>query len=176
LKRVREFDTQSKMKEYKKGIKAEKMLKLLADKLNLNLDKVKLEIVNEIEEKIGSVFDAFQMSLTPQGYDLLIRKGIKEEIVQAIKAIAEENLKIKEKGIRKIIEIRCYKSDGINIIKNVLTNAKKTYDIDIKYISAPKYSLTLKTKNAKSGERKVKEASEHIIEKIQEFGGEGKVE
>jgi translation initiation factor 2 alpha subunit (eIF-2alpha) len=114
--------------------------------------------------------------MTPQGYDLLIRKGIKEETVKAIKAIAEEQLEIKEASIKKIIELRCYKPDGMNMIRNILIDAKKNFGIDIKYISAPKYSLSLRTKNAKLGERKIKETSEYIIKKIEECDGEGKVE
>jgi translation initiation factor 2 subunit 1 len=175
LKRVKKYDSEEKMRDYKKKLKAEKMLKMLATKLSVSLEEVK-HVSNDIEEKFGSVFDTFQMSLTPQGYDLLIRKGIKEDLAKAIKAIAEEQLEIKEAIIKKTIELKCYRPDGINLIRDILINAKKDYDIDIKYISAPRYSLTFKTKNAKSGERKIKEASESIIKKIEECDGEGKVE
>jgi len=175
LKRVRKYDSEEKMREYKKKLKAEKMLKLLAGKLNLNPEDTK-NISAEIEEKFGNVFDAFQMSLTPQGYDLLLRKGIKEDLVQAIKNIAEEQLEIKEAVIKKIVELKSYEPDGVNDIKNILSEAKKEFELDIKYVSAPKYSLSVKTKNAKAGERKIKEASDIIIKKIEESGGEGKVE
>jgi translation initiation factor 2 alpha subunit (eIF-2alpha) len=151
------------------------MLKLLAGKLNLNPEDTK-NISAEIEEKFGNVFDAFQMSLTPQGYDLLLRKGIKEDLVQAIKNIAEEQLEIKEAVIKKIVELKSYEPDGVNDIKNILSEAKKEFELEIKYVSAPKYSLSVKTKNAKAGERKIKEASDIIIKKIEESGGEGKVE
>jgi translation initiation factor 2 subunit 1 len=176
LKRVRKYDSEEKMREYKKRLKAEKMLKLLAKSLNISVEEVNRSIVPEIEDKFGNAFDVFQMSMTPQGYDVLVRKGIKEEIVKAIKAIAEEQLEIKEAIIKKIIELRCYKPDGMNIIRSMLIDAKKNFGIDIKYISAPRYSLSLKTKNAKLGERKINETSEYIIKKIEECDGEGKVE
>jgi translation initiation factor 2 subunit 1 len=176
LKRVRKYDSEEKMREYKKRLKAEKMLKLLAEKLNLSMEEVNQKIVSEIEEKFGNAFDVFQMSMTQQGYDVLIRKGINEEVVKAIKAIADEQLEIKEASIKKNIELRCYTPDGMNMIRNILIDAKKNFGIDIKYISTPRYSLSLKTKNAKLGERKIKEASEYIISKIEECSGEGKVE
>ncbi|OGI12733.1 hypothetical protein A3K64_03730 [Candidatus Micrarchaeota archaeon RBG_16_36_9] len=176
LKRVRKYDSEEKMREYKKKLKSEKMLKLLANKLNLSVEDVNKKITVEIEDKFGNVFDAFQMSLTPQGYDLLIRKGINEDLAKAIKSIAEEQLEIKEANIKSILELKSYKPDGINIIKNILNDAKKQFELEIKYVSAPRYSLGIKTKNAKAGERKVKEASELIIKKIEESGGEGKVE
>lgn len=176
LKRVRKYDSEEKMREYKKKLKAEKMLKSLAGKLNMNLEEVNSKIATEIEEKFGSVFDAFQMSLTPQGYDMLIRKGINENFVNAIKSIAEEQLEIKEASIKKIVELKSYAPDGISAIKKILSDAKKEFSLEIKYVSAPRYSLTFKTKNAKAGERKIKEASDYIIKRIEESGGEGKVE
>jgi len=175
LKRVRKYDSEEKMREYKKKLKAKKMLEVLAKKLNMSSEEVNNKIVSDIEEMFGNVFDAFQTSLTPQGYDLLIRKGIKEEWAEAIKAVAEELIEIKEKTIKRSIELKSYDADGINKIKNILTDAKKEYDIDIKYISAPRYSLMLKTKNPKEGERKIKEAAENIIKKLESSGGEAKV-
>jgi translation initiation factor 2 subunit 1 len=176
LKRVRKYDSEEKMREYKKKLKAEKMLKSLAGKLNLSVEDVNKKIAAEIEEKFGNVFDAFQMSLTPQGYDMLIRKGISKDIAEAIKSIAEEQLEIKEANIKKVIELKSYKPDGINTIKKILGETKKDFGLEIRYISAPKYSMGMKTKNAKAGERKIKEASEYIIKRIEENGGEGKVE
>jgi len=176
LKRVRKYDAEEKMREYKKKLKAEKMLKVLAEKLNMKPEEVDKKIVSVIEETFGNVFDVFQMSLTPQDYDLLIRKGIREEWAKAIKDVAEELIEIKEKTIKKIIELKSYESDGINMIRKILIIVKKDYGVDIKYISAPRYSLTFKTKNPKEGERKIKEATEYIIKEMESIGGEGKVE
>ncbi len=176
LKRVRKYDAEEKMREYKKKLKAKKMLEVLAKKLNMGSEEVDSKIVNDIEEIFGNVFDVFQTSLTPQGYDLLIRKGIKEEWAKAIKAVAEELIEIKEKTLKKDIELKSHETDGVNIIKKILIDTKKEYGIDIKYISAPKYSLIFKTKNPKEGERKIKEAAENIIKKLESVGGEGKVE
>jgi translation initiation factor 2 subunit 1 len=175
LKRVRPFEVDEKMKEYKKKIKSEKMLALLAEKLKLKPEELANE-TRDVEDKVGNIFDAFQMSMNQQGYDLMIRKGIREDLVKAIKSVADEELEVKEASIRKVIELRSYRSDGINTIKKILIEAKKNYELDIKYVSAPKYSLAMKTKNAKMGERKIVEASEFIINKLQENGGEGKVE
>ena len=176
MKRVRKYDSEEKMREYKKKLKAEKMMKSLAEKLNLSMEEVNKKIAVEIEDKIGNVFDAFQMSLTPQGYDLIIRKGINENLVNAIKSIAEEQLAIKEANIKKIIELKSYRPNGMNSIKRILSDAKKEFGLEIKYVSAPKYSLGIKTKNAKAGERKIKEASDCIVKRMEEDGGEGKVE
>ncbi|NIO43979.1 MAG: S1 RNA-binding domain-containing protein [Candidatus Aenigmarchaeota archaeon] len=176
LKRVRKYDAEEKKREYKKKLKAKKMLEVLAKKLKMSPEELNNEIMNNIEEIFGNVFDVFQMTLTPQTYDMLIRKGVKEEWAKAIKDVAEELIEIKEKTIKKNIELKSYDTDGVNLIKKILVDAKKEYNIDIKYISAPKYSLILKTKNPKEGERRIREAAENIVRKLETSGGVGKVE
>lgn len=176
LKRVTKYDAETKMREYKKKLKAEKLIKHLAKKLNISQENVNKEIIVDIEEIFGDVLKVFQMSLTPQGYDLLIRKGVKDKWADAIKSVAEEQIEIKEATIKKIIELKSSKPDGVNLIKNILIDAKKKYGLDVKYISAPRYSLAFKTLDAKIGERKIKEATENIVKKIEDLDGEGKVE
>jgi len=173
LKRVRKYDSEEKMREYKRNIKAEKMLAQVARKLNMNLNDVYNDIGFKLQEIFGETFKAFQMSLTPQGYDLLLKKGIPEEWAKVIKTVAEEQMELKEVVIKGTIELKCFESNGVEIIKNVLKNAKENYKLDINYISAPRYSISLKTKDAKAGEKKLKEVADEIIKNIKEFGGEG---
>jgi len=173
LKRVRRFDAEEKMKRYKRELKAEKMLAQVAKKLNMNFEKAYEDIGFKLNDIFGEKFKAFQISLTPKGYEILLRKGIPEEWANVIKSVAEEQMKIKEVDIKGMIKLKCYKPDGVKIIKKVLSDAKKKYGLDIKYISAPRYSLSFKTKDAKAGERKLKEAAEDIIQSIKNLGGEG---
>jgi translation initiation factor 2 subunit 1 len=171
LKRVRPYEADEKMKNFKKNIKSEKMLKILAEKIKLDANQI-----SELEEKLGNIFDIFQMSQTPQGYDLMLRKGVSEDVVKAVKEVADQEMEIKETSVKKRLSLKSYRPDGINVIKGILAEAIKSYEVDIKYISAGNYSMAIETKNAKMGERKIIEASEFIIKKMQEVGGEGKVE
>lgn len=171
LKRVRPYEADEKMKEFKKGVKSGKMLEILSKKIKLEPAQIA-----GLEEKLGNIFDIFQMSQTPQGYDLMLRKGVSEDIAKAIKEVADEQMEIKETSVKKKIELKSYRPDGINVIKKILLEAQKAYDVDIKYVSAGNYSIAMRTKNAKMGERKIGEASDFIVKKISETGGEGKVE
>ena len=120
IKRVRPYEAEEKMKEFKKGVKSEKMLEMLSKKIKLEPSQIA-----DLEEKLGNIFDVFQMSQTPQGYDLMLRKGVSEEIVKAIKEVADDQMEIKETSVKKKVEIRSYKPDGINIIKKILKEAEK---------------------------------------------------
>ena len=175
LKRVDKRTAEEKLKEYKREQKAEKMLAQLAKEMGISLEKAYEEIGFKLQEEFGELFKAFQISQTPQGYDLLIRKGIPEKLARAIREIAEKQMEIKEAFVKTSVELRCLKPNGINIIKKILEDAKQKNNLEIKYISAPKYYLYIKTKDAKSGERKIKEVAEEIVNNITKLGGEGSV-
>jgi translation initiation factor 2 subunit 1 len=175
LKRVKKYDTEKKMKEYKRELKAEKMLKTLAEKANIDLDKAYKEIGYQLQDIFGEMFKAFQMSLTEKEYEMLIKKGVPEKWAKLIKEVAEEQMELKESTIKGEIELRSYSPDGVNVVKKILKDANKKYGIESKYISAPRYSISLKTKDAKAGEKRLREAGEEIIQNIENSGGEGTV-
>lgn len=173
LKRVKKYDSDKKMKEYKREIKAEKMLNTLAEKNKMTLDQAYKEIGFQLQDIFGEIFKAFHMSLSDKGYELLIKKGVPEKWAKQIKEIADEQMELKEIEIKADIELTCYQPDGVTVIKKLLKDAKKKHDIELRYISAPKYSILLKTKDAKAGEKELREVGEEIISKLKECNGEG---
>jgi translation initiation factor 2 subunit 1 len=173
LKRVNKHDADEKLKEYKREIKAEKMLNLVAKELKIDLEKAYKEIGFKLQEEFGEMFKAFQLSQTPQGYDLLLKRGIDEKYAKVIREVAEKQMEIKEAYIKGSLEVKCPSQNGIEIIKESITDASKKYGLEIKYISAPRYSIYIKTKDAKLGEKKLKEAAELIINNIEKSGGQG---
>jgi len=173
LKRVNKRSAEEKLKEYKREIKAEKMLAQVAKEIGLSLEKAYEEIGFRLQEEFGELFKVFQMSQDTQGYEFLIKKGIPEKWAKLIKQIAEKQMEIKESYVKTAIELRSLNPDGINIIRKVLEDAKNKNNLEIKYISAPRYHIYLKTKDAKAGERRLKEIAEEIVKTVNEMGGEG---
>lgn len=173
LKRVRKYDAEKKMREYKQEIKAQKMMKEVAKKLDMEPNEALKTVDFQLKEIFGDTFGAFKLSLTNEGYETLIKKGVPENWANVIREVAQEQMEIKEVNIKLALELKSYEPNGINIIKNVLKEAKDNNGIEIKYISAPKYSLSLKTKEPKAGERKMREIANHIVETVTNSGGEG---
>ena len=173
LKRVKKYDTEKKMRDYKKELKAEKMMNVLAEENKMTLDKIYEEIGYNLQDIFGEIFKAFQMSMTDRGYELLIKKGVPEKWAKQIRDVANEQMELKEVEIKGLLELKSYEPDGINVIKKVLEDAEKKHNVEIKYISAPKYSIMLKTKDAKIGERTLNEVGEEIVSKLKEMNGEG---
>ena len=66
-------------------------------------------------------------------------------------------IKLPSVEIRGIMEITNSKSDGIEIIKKVLLDVlKKDSSIDITYLGAPKYRLSITSEDFKSAEKSLK--------------------
>lgn len=172
LKRVSRQSGDEKMKEFKREQKAEKMLEMIAKEQNMSLDEIYNQIGFRLQENFGEVFKAFQTVMKNE--ELFKKKGIEERWIKILKAAAEKYLEVKETTIKGTLEVRCYKPDGIEVIKKILSDAQSKYGVEIKYISAPKYILKIKSSDAKVGERTLKEAADTITKSVASFDGEAK--
>ena len=143
-----------KLKEVKKFEKGKTLLQNLKEKAKLNdSDIEKLE--DGLYSKYDSVYDAF-IEIGRNGIDSI--KGIK--IPKKTATVIEEicsKIKLPSVEIRGIMEITNSKSDGVEIIKKHLLNAtKKDSTIDITYLGAPKYRLSITSEDFKSAEKSLK--------------------
>ncbi len=169
LKRVSKRDAEEKQKEYKLEQKAEKMLELAAKSLGMSLDEAYEKFGFELQKKFGTMFEPFRISLSDPG--VLLRKGFSREIVDAIRKAAESSIEIKETEIKGILELSTRAPNGIDLIKKVLSGLEKQ-GISVKYISAPRYMLSVKSREPKKAEAELKKAAEKAVKEI----GSGKFE
>ncbi len=169
LKRVSDHEADSKLKEYKRDVKAEKMLASAAKKMKVSLDIAYRQIGFKLKSDFGELFRAFQMA--QESEDALLSKGYTKEWVTAIRAAAETAMATKEVEIKGTLEIKCPRPDGVDVIKKALSQLPT--GISAHYISAPKYVLALNTKEAKVGEKTLRQTAEKIIKNVQAAGGEG---
>ena len=79
------------------------------------------------------------------------------KILEILKTQKSKNIVVK-----KEFSLTTTKPNGIEIIKDIL---KKTKDIEIKYISAGKYSIKTESENAKEADNKLKDFLSEIEKK-----------
>lgn len=116
-------------------------------------DKVD-KTINKIKEK-ESIYDFFrQAKENPKILDEFMDKKDAEKITEILK-----NQKQKKTEIKKEIFLSTTLPDGIELIKNILGNIK---DIEIKYLSAGKYSLRTTSSNPKQADNRMKEIFSQI--------------
>ena len=166
LKQITGEERKSKLIEVKRNEKAAGFLDSIKTRANLSDVQMK-EIQDRILQNYDDVYTLFESVATKGIRDAANKLAFGEEV---LKAIEEESHKIRipQNEIRGIMEISSKKSDGIEIIKNVLIDASEgskanPSTISIAYIGAPRYRIAVKAENFKMAEK----AMSRAVEKIQ---------
>jgi translation initiation factor 2 subunit 1 len=161
LKQISKDQKKQKLKEVKKYEKGKTLLQNVQEKAKLSDEEIeKLEDI--IYSKFDSVYDAF-IEIGRNGIESVNELKLAKKTATVIAEICSK-IKLPSVEIRGIIEITSDKSDGVEIIKKILIDVlKKDSTIDITYLGAPKYRLSLISDNFKSAEKLLKP----IISEIQ---------
>jgi translation initiation factor 2 subunit 1 len=169
IKRVRREQTTSKLNEFKRERKAEKMLELAGKGIKKNLEDMYKEVGFRLQDEFGSLSKAFEIAL--KNPDLL-KKKIPKAWADVIIDIAKKSYIEKTYRVRAELKLMCYQPDGIGVIKGILGKAKGS-GIEIQYISTPDYLVIGKGKSYKEVESSVERTCESIVKEIRKNNGEG---
>jgi translation initiation factor 2 subunit 1 len=160
LKQVSKDQKKQKLKEVKKFEKGKTILKNVQDKAKLSDDEIE-KLEDSIYSKFDSVYDAF-ISIGRNGIDSVKELKLAKKTSSVIEEICSK-IKLPSVEIRGIMEITNNKSDGVEIIKKALLDViKKDDTIDITYLGAPKYRLSIISEDFKSAEKLLKPIVEEI--------------
>ena len=172
LKQVSKDQKKHKLKEVKKFEKGKTLLKNLQEKADLS-DKEIEKIEDEIYSNFDSVYDAF-IEIGRHGIDSVKNLKLSKKTSNAIEDICSK-IKLPSVEIRGIMEITNNKSDGIEIIKKTLLDVlKRDPSMDITYLGAPKYRLSVTADDFKSAEKTLKPIILEIQQNIEKKKGEFK--
>lgn len=176
LKRVSKFDKKEKMENYRRNKRAAGMLVQVAKLIGKTEDDAQKEVIAKLEklldekrfEDLFSIFE--EANETP---NIFVEAGITKEWATALNEVIKKNFRVKEKTLKAVLNLTTTASDGVKIIKKVLSNLEDTTGANVRYISAPKYRLEITSKNPKESEKKLKEGLEKAIQTIKSSGGDG---
>jgi len=169
LKQVTKDQKKQKLKEVKKYEKGKTLLQNVQDKTKLTDDEIeKLEDV--IYSKFDSVYDAF-IEIGRNGIESVKELKLAKKTASVIEEICSK-IKLPSVEIRGIMEITNTKSNGIEIIKKTLLDVlKKDSKMDITYLGAPKYRISLTSENFKLAEKTLKPIITEIQTNIEKKKG-----
>ena len=172
LKQVSKDQKKHKLKEVKKFEKGKTLLKNVQEKASLS-DKEVEKLEDAIYSKYDSIYDAF-IEIGRNGINSIKDLKLAKKTTSAIEEICSK-IKLPSVEIRGIMEITNNQSNGIEIIKKSLLDVlKKDSSIDITYLGAPKYRLSVTSEDFKSAEKKLKPIIEEIQHSIEKKKGEFK--
>jgi len=170
LKRVTKLDKKERMNFLRREKRGEGMLGQAAKLLGKSLEQAYEEVGFLLQEKFEDIFTAFER--VKESPDLLAEEGVPKEWVDAIAKVAGKSFVEREVTLKAELDMKSFAGDGVEKIKEVLNDLENN-NLIVKYISAPKYRIELKTKDPKKDEKKMTEALEQAIKKIKTMEGEG---
>jgi len=169
IKRVSREEAASRLNEYKREKKSEKLLELAAKEMGMNLDKAYDDIGNDLIETFGSLTKAFDIAA--KNPEMLAKRGVKGDWAKVIAEVAAKNKTEKGYELKIMLEIVSYKPDGVDAVKGALSNLPE--GIKAKYISAPHYMLVKKGADRKVMEAELVKAANAVIDEIKKSDGQG---
>jgi len=160
LKRVSEEEKRKKLEAYNKEARARKIIEVALQQANAKAETQR--IYEEVEKKYGSL-DNFLMEILDRGEKVFEEiEGIEfpEKAKELIIDIVKRSVKRPVAKVKATFTIKVYENNGVDIIKKVLSEAEKFGEI--KYLGAPRYSITVVDEDFKKANKKVQEAMETI--------------
>ena len=170
LKQVSSDQKKKKLLELKRNEKEQILIDGLRTKAGLSqAEAEKLE--DTLVNRFNSVYDAFT-EIVSKGIAVLDDLNLSKKILSTIEEISSK-IQVPHVEIRGVLELTNTKSNGIEIIKKTLLEAMENKDagIEITYIGAPKYRLTVSAQNFKTAEKALKPILSMIQTAIEKKGG-----
>jgi len=161
LKRVNEEEKKTKLESMRIEKKIEKILEvaIAGSKSNLTIEQTR----SEIAKKYPEVYECFE-EISDKGEEALeginLPKALKEQLLELVK----KNVKKPMVEVSGIAKLTCYSANGIEEIKQIFQEATKGNDkINVHYLGAPNYKMTITASNYKEGEKILT----NIVQKIE---------
>ncbi|MHA1302274.1 MAG: translation initiation factor IF-2 subunit alpha [Candidatus Heimdallarchaeaceae archaeon] len=179
LKRVPDSLRRSKMEEWKHYRTALTLLELAAKQRKIDFEIARNEVEDPCTAFYHNFYQAFEEALF-KNEQAFTDAGVSEDWAKILVEIAHKNLSIPTKEIQKDIELICWESNGITVIKEALKralSAREEFDdvedselnIDIYTVGAPHYRLVIKARDVKVGEDLLSKALENAESYLENY-------
>ncbi len=169
LKQISKDQKKQKLKEVKKFEKGKTILQNVQEKARLSDEEIE-KLEDSIYSKFDSVYDAF-IEIGRNGIESVKEIKLAKKTATIIEEICSK-IKLPSVEIRGIVEITNNSSDGVEVIKKILLDViKKDSTVDITYLGAPKYRLSITSDNFKSAEKLLKPIIDEIQTKTEKKRG-----
>jgi translation initiation factor 2 subunit 1 len=176
LRRVTKREKIEKIMAWKKERKAEALLKGVAEKTGLPVEEIYEKAGKLLEDQYG-LYEGFEKAVR-EGPETLTKLGIPEEIAKAFFEVAQERIRVLRVKVKGTAELRVGKPNGVNIIKDAFSNAKKgeklgNAKVRFYVVAAPKYSIEVMAEDYKHAEEVFQKVAQNLVTTVSKAGGQG---
>jgi translation initiation factor 2 subunit 1 len=174
FKQVNEHQHRLKIQEWKNEQKAEKLFEILSNNLKIEVENAYQDFGYKLIDVFGTLYGAFEeCTINPS---CLEEHDFQGPWMGPFIEIAKDNISPPFITIDGYLELGCSASNGIIPIKNALKEAMKIdeeVEINVQYVSAPRYRLQIRAMDYKVAEEALRNAANRAIEYIKNYEGHG---
>ena len=159
-----------KLLDVKRFEKEHGILKNIQEKAKLTTKQIE-ELEEKFLSKYNSVYDAM-LNVAIKGNDEINDLKLPKNVLEIIEDICSK-MKLPSVELRGILEISNNQSNGVELIQKTLSEAENVEDakIEITYLGAPRYRLSLVSQDFKSAEKSLKPILEKIEKNVKKQNG-----
>ncbi len=158
LKRVFDNERRRKMLEWKRAVRAEKILELAAKKIGKTLDEAYEKAGWKLEDYYGEIYAGLEQAVM-RGPEGLKEAGIEEPWLSALYEEATRHIEVKKVKITGTLTLRSLSPDGVNRIRRVLSEPLSKLSLDentsirVYTAGAPRYKIEVTSTDYKTAEK-----------------------
>lgn len=168
LRRVTELQKKNKRDQRKQEQKAESLIDDLADELGQYPQKIYQDI--KLATDIEYLHEAFNHVV--EDNVSLAEQGFPDAYADPLERIVRDKITRETVRVGGEIDIETYASDGLHVIKDALNDAESKHDsVEINYLGAGKYKISVEDYNYNDAENTLEEALTAIQEPIEASDG-----
>ncbi len=176
LRRVTKREKIEKTMSHKKERKAETLLRSVAEKTGKSVEQVSEEAGALLEKEYG-LYEGFEKAVR-EGPEALTKIGVPEDLAKVFVEVGQERIHVPMVKVKGIIEVTCLKPNGVKIIKEAFSAAKKAEKsrqakVRFYVIAAPKYAIEVMADNYKRAEDAMQTVAESIVSQVNKSGCQG---
>jgi len=170
LKQISKEQRKKKLLDVKRFEKEQGILKNIQEKSELTTKQIE-ELEDQFLSKYDSVYDAM-LNIAIKGTGEINDLKLQKKILTTIEDICSK-MKLPSVELRGILEISNNQSNGVELIQKTLSDAENAEDvkIEITYLGAPRYRLSLVAQDFKTAEKSLKPILEKIEKNVKKQNG-----
>jgi translation initiation factor 2 subunit 1 len=176
IKAVNDHQKREAIQAWKNEQKADKFLEILAAREKTTPQAILASYGRKLIEVFGTMYQAFQEA-AEYGEDAFKQEGIAGAWVPGFIAFAQENIQASFVDIAGFVDVQSAAPDGVKHVAKALKAAEKSefedVTIEVAYMGAPHYRVTVRAPDFKIAEEQLKSAADRAIAVIQKAGGQG---
>ena len=170
LKQISKEQRKKKLLDVKRFEKEQGILKNIQEKSELTTKQIE-ELEDQFLSKYDSVYDAM-LNVAIKGTGEINDLKLQKKVLTTIEDICSK-MKLPSVELRGILEISNNQSNGVELIQKTLIDAENVKDakIEITYLGAPRYRLSLVAQDFKTAEKSLKPILEKIEKNVKKQSG-----